>query len=129
MNFYIKQAIQILFGNLALYFLLLLVVQNTSLQTYYALEGIALFFMISTFAVVALLKLVHNFAEDKVGFAFMGLILLKGFGSFLFLLPGFLAEIKPSFAAIMFFFLPYFIFLIYEVITAIGILNSINSKN
>ena len=112
-----------------MYFLLLLLVQKTSLQTYYALEGIVLFFMLSTFAVVALLKIVHNFAEDKVGFAFMGLILIKGLASFLFLLPGFIAEAKPSFAAIMFFFLPYFIFLIYEVITAIGILNSINSKN
>ena len=129
MNFYLKQAIQLLFANFAIYLLLLLITQTTDFKSYNAIEGIALFFMLSTFAVVALLKLVHDFANDKVGFAFMGLIFIKGLASFLFLLPGFMAAAKPNFAAIMFFFLPYFIFLIYEVVTTIGILNSIYSKN
>lgn len=124
MNFYTKQAISLFLINVFILGILYLIVTYSSYQSFYAIEAIALFFFISTLGVVSLLKLVRQFAADKVGFAFMGLILLKSLASFLFLLPGFLSDIKPDFISILFFFFPYFIFLTYEAVVAIKILRS-----
>lgn len=124
MNFYVKQLLQLFLISVGIYLLLLLLVTTTSMQSYYSLEGIALFFVLTTWGVVAALKKVHELAEDKVGFAFMGLILLKALASFVFLIPGFFSSLKPTFSSILFFFIPYFIFLSYEVLVAIKILNN-----
>lgn len=123
MNYYSKQTIVLLLSSLLLYSILYIVELNYPQISFYSIAGISLFFFISTLIVVSLIKLVHQVAADKVGFAFMGLILFKGFASILFLLPGFMADDKPSFAAILLFFAPYFTFLIYEVVQAIKILN------
>lgn len=125
MNFYIKQSLTLASISMLLYLLLYVAEIILSLNSYYSILGISIFFFSSTFIVVSLIKIVHQFAADKVGFAFMGLILLKAFASILFLLPGFLAKEKPDFIAIVFFFIPYFLFLVYEAIQAIKVLNKL----
>lgn len=123
MNFYFKQSINLAIVSIIIYSVLFLVENSFSYTSFYSIWGISLFFFISTLIVVSFIKLVHQYASDKVGFAFMGLILFKAFACILFLLPGFTADVKPDFTAILFFFVPYFIFLIYEVIQAIKMLN------
>jgi len=56
-------------------------------------------------------------------FAFMGTSLLKMLAAILFLLPGFLSDDKPSFINILNFFIPYFLFLIFEAIQVIKLIN------
>jgi len=68
-------------------------------------------------------ELVYKKSQDHAGFAFMGTSLLKMLAAILFLLPGFLSDDKPSFTNILNFFIPYFVFLIFEAIQVIKLIN------
>lgn len=94
-----------------------------SIITYYSISSIYLFHVISALAVAGIIQLVYANSKDYAGYAFMGTSLLKMLAAILFLLPGFLSEEKPSFANIMNFFVPYFLFLIFEAIQAIKFIN------
>ena len=94
-----------------------------SIVTYYSIYSIYTFHVISTLAVAGIIQLVHSQSKNHSGYAFMGTSLLKMLAAILFLLPGFLSEDKPSFANIMNFFVPYFLFLILEAIQVIKLIN------
>lgn len=94
-----------------------------SIVTYYSIYSIYTFHVISTLAVAGIIQFVHSQSKNHSGYAFMGTSLLKMLAAILFLLPGFLSEDKPSFANIMNFFVPYFLFLIFEAIQVIKLIN------
>lgn len=94
-----------------------------SIITYYSIGSIYLFHVISALVVVGIIQLVYANSKDHAGYAFMGTSLLKMLAAIFFLLPGFLSEDKPSFANIMNFFVPYFLFLIFEAIQVIKLIN------
>lgn len=95
-----------------------------SIITYYSLSSIYAFHITAAYVVAGLIQLVHANYKDYAGFAFMGTSLLKMLAAILFLLPGFLSDNKPSFANIMNFFVPYFLFLIFEAIQVIRLINT-----
>ncbi|SDG79577.1 DUF6168 family protein [Psychroflexus sediminis] len=94
-----------------------------SIITYYSIGGIYLFHVISAFAVAGITQLVYTNFKDYAGFAFMGTSLLKMLAAILFLIPGFLSEDKPTFTNILNFFIPYFLFLIFEAVQSIKLIN------
>jgi hypothetical protein len=91
--------------------------------TYYSLFSIYIFHTISALSVAGIVQLVHKNSQDHAGFAFMGTSLLKMLAAILFLLPRFLSDDKPSFTNILNFFIPYFVFLIFEAIQVIKLIN------
>ncbi|MFN2260557.1 MAG: hypothetical protein ABR595_00635 [Psychroflexus sp.] len=90
---------------------------------YYSLISIYAFHIIAALAVLAIIHLVYTKSKDHTGFAFMGTSLLKMLAAVLFLLPGFLSENKPEFINIMNFFVPYFIFLVFETLIVVKLIN------
>lgn len=94
-----------------------------SIITYYSIFSIYAFHVISALLVAGIIQLVYVNYKDYAGFAFMGTSLLKMLAAIIFLLPGFLSENKPSFANIMNFFVPYFLFLIFEAVLVIKLIN------
>jgi hypothetical protein len=94
-----------------------------SIITYYSLLSIYLFHVVSALSVAGIVQLVYMKSKDHAGFAFMGTSLLKMLAAILFLLPGFLSEDQPTFANILNFFVPYFLFLIFEAIQVIQLIN------
>lgn len=100
-----------------------------SIVTYYTLSSIYLFHILSALAVAITIKWVRKNFKDHAGFAFMGTSLVKMLAAILFLLPGFLSEVKPNFTNILNFFVPYFLFLAFEAIQMIKLINQGEHKN
>lgn len=94
-----------------------------SIVTYYSFTSIYVFHIISAFFVAGIIQWIHSNYKDYAGFAFMGTSLFKMLAAILFLLSGFLSDDKPSFANILNFFVPYFIYLIFEAIQVIKLIN------
>ena len=100
-----------------------------SVLTYYSILSIYTFHVVSALAVAGIVTLVHKNFKDYAGFAFMGTSLLKMLAAILFLLPGFLSDNKPSLINILNFFIPYFLFLIFEAVQVIKLINiKVDSK-
>ncbi|MDT0642149.1 hypothetical protein RM553_04820 [Zunongwangia sp. F363] len=93
-------------------------------KMYYSIFSVYAFHFFSTFIIYFLLLLVHDKFQDKTGFAFMGAGLLKMFAAVLFLLPMLLAKVAHPFANVLAFFIPYFLFLIFETFFAVRLINS-----
>lgn len=125
-NTYVKQFIILLLIHFVLLSITLFI-ESATTQFFYSVPLVYLFFFISTLIVVYLITWINQNFKDYVGFAFMGLLLVKGLASILFLIPSFLSEPKPNFKDLMLFFIPYFIFLTYEAVFSIRLINS--SKN
>lgn len=94
-----------------------------SIVTYYSLVSIYLFHVISALAVAGIIQLVYSNFKDQAGLAFMATSLVKMLAAILFLLPGFISNDKPNFSNILNFFVPYFLFLIFEAIQVIKLIN------
>lgn len=94
-----------------------------SIVTYYSLVSIYLFHVISALAVAGITQLVYSNFKDQAGLAFMATSLVKMLAAILFLLPGFISDDKPNFSNILNFFVPYFLFLIFEAIQVIKLIN------
>jgi len=93
-------------------------------EIYYSTFVIYGFLFAVTLGVYAILLFVHKSFEDKTGFAFMGLSLFKMFLSILFLIPIILAkgDKETMVLDIFAFFVPYFLFLLFETIFAVRLL-------
>jgi hypothetical protein len=94
-----------------------------SIVTYYSFISIYAFHIISAFFVAGTIQWIYANYKDYAGFAFMGTSLFKMLAAISFLLPGFLSDDKPSFANILNFFVPYFIYLVFEAIKVIKLIN------
>lgn len=91
---------------------------------YYSVYAIYFFHFFSTLLIYALLVLVNNHFNDKTGFAFMGAGLLKMFAAIVFLLPMLLNNTGHAFANLLSFFIPYFLYLVFETFYAVKLINS-----
>ena len=96
----------------------------TGIVTYYTLTSIYAFHIISALLVMGIIHWVYKKSKDHTGFAFMGTSLLKMLAAVIFLLPSFLADAKPDFGNILNFFIPYFLFLIFEAVQVVRLINA-----
>lgn len=108
-----------------LLFLLHFAVVNYLLKAelYYTTISVYSFHVLATFLIYLFLSYVHKTFSDKTGFAFMGCSLLKMLAAVLFLLPMMLSEVNNPFYDMLAFFIPYFLFLIFETIYAVRLIN------
>ncbi|APG60826.1 hypothetical protein [Christiangramia salexigens] len=90
---------------------------------YYSTLSVYLFHILATFLIYILLVFVHKTFSDKTGFAFMGLSLLKMLAAVIFLLPIMLNDAPNPFQDMIAFFVPYFLFLIFETTFAVRLIN------
>lgn len=90
---------------------------------YYPVYAIYLFHFLATLIIYFILILVYNNFQDKTGFAFMGASLLKMLAAVLFLLPMLLSNSANPFANLLSFFIPYFMFLVFETFYAVKLIN------
>lgn len=95
---------------------------DTSL--YYSTLSVYAFHVIATLLIYLFLIYVQKTFSDKTGFAFMGCSLLKMMAAVLFLLPLMLSDVADPFHDIIAFFVPYFLFLIFETFYAINLINN-----
>lgn len=86
--------------------------------------SIYLFHFLVTAIILVGLIAVKNTYFEKTGFAFMAFSLLKMLASIIFLLPLIQAENMDYIPDVLAFFIPYFLFLLFEIFYAIKILNS-----
>lgn len=93
-------------------------------EFYYSVFAIYAFHVLATFIVYLCLLLVFRSSRDKTGFAFMGGSLLKMLAAVLFLLPIMLNGTANPFQNILAFFIPYFLYLIFETFYAVKLINS-----
>ncbi|WP_373057260.1 hypothetical protein [Zunongwangia sp. H14] len=93
-------------------------------ELYYSTWSIYTFHFLSTFIIYLLLLWIHENFPDKTGFVFMAAGLVKMFAAVLFLLPLLLAKVAHPFNNILAFFIPYFLFLIFETFFAVRLINS-----
>jgi hypothetical protein len=91
---------------------------------YYSTWAIYSFHILATFIIYLVLVLIHKNFRDNTGFAFMGGSLLKMLAAVLFLLPMMLKNQDYRFINLLSFFIPYFLYLIFETIYAVRLINS-----
>lgn len=90
---------------------------------FYPVYAIYLFHFIATFLIFLMLLFVYNNFQDKTGFAFMGASLIKMMAAVIFLLPVLLNNSGHAFTNLLSFFIPYFLFLIFETYYAVKLIN------
>jgi len=90
---------------------------------FYPVYAIYLFHFFSTLLIYWMLLLIHNNFQDKTGFAFMGASLLKMVAAVIFLLPVIINNTGYAFTNILSFFIPYFLFLVFETFYAVKLIN------
>ena len=93
------------------------------MEFYYSSFSIYLFHFLATFLIYLILVFVYRNFTENTGFAFMGLSLFKMVAAVIFLLPLILSEINAVFANILAFFIPYFLYLIFETFYAVKLIN------
>lgn len=93
-------------------------------EFYYPTYAIYLFHFLATFLIyVILVWIYHNF-RDKTGFAFMGASMIKMLAAIIFLLPMLLNNSGNAFGDLLSFFIPYFLYLIFETSYAVKLINT-----
>ena len=93
------------------------------MKLYYPLYAIYLFHFLATLIIYIIILLIYNNFQDKTGFAFMGSSLLKMLAAVLFLLPMMLNNSDNPFVNLLSFFIPYFMYLVFETIYAVKLIN------
>jgi hypothetical protein len=90
---------------------------------YYPLWSIYLFHILSVLLVFSALLAVNNLYKEYTGYAFMGATLLQMMAAVVFLIPLIKAKLADPVPDIAAFFVPYFLFLFFETIFAIKLIN------
>ena len=110
--------------SLILFVIQFLVISNFIAATlYYSTVANYAFHIFATLFIYIILLYINLNFSDKTGFAFMGLGLLKMVLAVLFLLPALLDNEGSIFAQVIAFFVPYFVFLIFETTFAIKLIS------
>lgn len=91
---------------------------------YYSLWAIYAFHIISTLLIYFILVFIYKNFRDKTGFAFMGASLFKMLAAVLFLMPMLVNNENDPFINLLSFFIPYFLYLIFETFFAVRLINS-----
>jgi hypothetical protein len=94
------------------------------LDLYYNTISIYAFHVLATLIIFSVLVFINQNFKDNTGFAFLAGSLLKMLAAVIFLLPMMLGNPKDPFSDILAFFIPYFLFLIFETIYAVRLINS-----
>lgn len=93
-------------------------------EFYYPTFAIYLFHFLTTLLIYLGLLLVYKHYKDYTGFGFMAASFLKMVAAIVFLLPMLLNYTGNAFANLLAFFIPYFLFLIFETLYAVKLINS-----
>lgn len=100
---------------------------NFSLSNYeffYSTYAIYLFHFLATFLIYLVLVLIYHNFRDKTGFAFMGASFIKMLAAIIFLLPMLLNHTGNAFGDLLSFFIPYFLYLVFETFYAVRLINT-----
>ncbi|WP_168191344.1 MULTISPECIES: hypothetical protein [Antarcticibacterium] len=100
---------------------------NFALEEYdffYPTYAIYLFHFFATFLIYLILVLIYHNFRDKTGFAFMGASFLKMLAAIIFLLPMLLNHTGNAFGDLLSFFVPYFLYLVFETFYAVRLINA-----
>lgn len=118
-------AIRLLVFTLILFLLHFLINQYIlEAELFYSLPVIYIFHFLATFLVFILLVVVYNNYKDFTGYAFMGGSFMKMLAAIVFLLPMLLNNTGYAFVNLLYFFIPYFLFLFFETFYAVKLINS-----
>lgn len=90
---------------------------------FYSTWSIYVFHIIITLLSFLFLLFVHKNFPDKTGFAFMGISLIKMMASVVFLIPLLQSDTIDRIPDVGMFFMPYFLFLLFETIFAVRLIN------
>lgn len=91
---------------------------------FYATWGIYLFLFVSTLLIYVLLLFVDISFPDFTGFAFLGSTFVKMMAAVVFLIPLIQSDRTETNLDIATFFVPYFLFLLFETIFAVRLINN-----
>lgn len=89
---------------------------------YYPLWAVYLFHSCFAAVIYFTVKAVHGILPDKAGLAFLALSGFKMLGAIIFLVPLIQSELSNPIPAVLSFFVPYFIYLLIEVMLVIKLL-------
>ncbi len=91
---------------------------------FYKIWHIYTFLAAATLAIFLIMHFVHKKFPDHTGFAFMGLSIFKIAASVIFFIPLMKAQVLNPVGDVLNFFIPYFIYLLIEVVFAVRLINS-----
>ncbi|CAD0006531.1 hypothetical protein [Flavobacterium chungangense] len=102
-----------------------LVMQSLSSQFnfFYSAWSIYMFNVVATFAVYLLLIYVNKTFPTYTGFTFLGASLFRMMAAVLFLIPFIKSDVKNPITDVSSFFIPYFLFLLFETYFTIRLIN------
>ena len=90
---------------------------------FYATWSIYLFLFVSTLLIYLLLLFVNSNFPDFTGFAFLGTTFVKMMAAVVFLIPLIQSEGRETNLDIAAFFIPYFLFLLFETVFSVRLIN------
>jgi hypothetical protein len=90
---------------------------------FYSTWSIYLFHFVITLLSYLFLIFVNKTFPDKTGFAFMGISLIKMMAAVIFLIPLLQSDLKNQIPDVGAFFIPYFLYLLFETFFAISLIN------
>lgn len=91
---------------------------------FYSTWSIYVFHLVITLCSYGFLIFVNKTFADKTGFAFMGFSLIKMMAAIVFLIPLLQSDHKSQVPDVSAFFIPYFLFLFFETLFAIRLINN-----
>lgn len=97
--------------------------ESEKLNFLYSVWSIYAFNVIATFLVYLFLIFVNNNFSTYTGFAFLGASLFRMMAAIVFLIPLIRSDVKNPIIDLSTFFVPYFLFLLFEVYFTIRLLN------
>lgn len=92
---------------------------------FYSTWSIYVFHIIVTLLSYFFLLFVHKTFPDKAGFTFMGAGLVKMMAAVVFLIPMIQSDTIDRIPDVAAFFIPYFLFLLFETIFAVRLINKV----
>ncbi|RBN49778.1 hypothetical protein [Flavobacterium psychrolimnae] len=90
---------------------------------FYATWSIYLFLFVTTLLIYVLLLFVNANFPDFTGFAFLGTTFVKMMAAVVFLIPLIQSEGRETNLDIAAFFIPYFLFLLFETVFSVRLIN------
>ena len=101
------------------------IIKNVFYETsfFYSSWSIYVFHIISTSLTFLFLVYVNTAFSDKTGFTFMGMNFIKMMASIIFLLPLIQSNVEDKIPDVAIFFIPYFLYLFFETVFTIRLIN------
>ena len=112
--------------SLVLFFIQYYIVESFFKNSFffYSTWSIYVFHLVITLCSYSFLIFVNKTFPDKTGFAFMGFSLIKMMAAIVFLIPLLQSDLKSQVPDVSAFFIPYFLYLFFETVFAIRLINN-----